>query len=130
MLRHACILGNPQTKGTKSEMATKSATKIVPVSSIAPKGWGTKEGGNDTSPLHSRGSPDKGGQNQNWLPQPCLLRGLKEGGNAMLPLHSRGSPTKGTKSGLKTYARGKNDAPSISKYVSLVRADAQIVALR
>ena len=37
-------------------------------------------------------------QNQNWLPQPCLLRGPKEGGNATSPLHSRGSATKGTKS--------------------------------
>ena len=37
---------------------------------------------------------------------------------------------RGTKSDLKTYARGNNDAPSISKYGSLVRADAQIAALR
>ena len=35
-------------------------SKIVPVSSIAPDGWGPKEGGNATSPLHSRGSPTKG----------------------------------------------------------------------
>ena len=35
-------------------------SKIVPVSSIAPEGWGPKEGGNATSPLHSRGSPKKG----------------------------------------------------------------------
>ena len=34
------------------------------VSSIAPEGWGPKEGGNATSPLHSRGSPNNGGQNQ------------------------------------------------------------------
>ena len=31
---------------------------------------------------------------------------------------------------IKTYARGNNDAPSITKYGSLVRLDAQIVALR
>ena len=31
---------------------------------------------------------------------------------------------------IKTYARGNNDAPSIIKYRSLVRLDAQIVALR
>ena len=31
---------------------------------------------------------------------------------------------------IKTYARGNNDAPSIAKYGSLVRLDAQIVALR
>ena len=39
-------------------------SKIVPVSSIAPEDWGPKEGGNATSPLHSRGSPNKGGRNQ------------------------------------------------------------------
>ena len=31
---------------------------------------------------------------------------------------------------IKTYARGNNDAPSVAKYGSLVRLDAQIVALR
>ena len=31
---------------------------------------------------------------------------------------------------IKTYARGNNDAPSITKYGSLVWLDAQIVALR
>ena len=31
---------------------------------------------------------------------------------------------------IKTYARGNNDAPSITKYGSLVRPNAQIVALR
>ena len=117
--------GIPKQRRTKSEVATKSITKIVPVSSIAPEGWGPKEGGDATSPLHSRGSPNKRGQNQNWLPHPCLLGGPKEGGNATPPLHSRGSPTKGTKLDLKTYMRGNNDAPSISKYGSLVRANAQ-----
>ena len=38
-----------------------------------------------------RGSPKKGGHNQNW-------RGPQVGGNATSPLHSQGSPTKGTKS--------------------------------
>ena len=38
--------------------------------------------------------------------------------------------TNGTKSDLKTYARGNNDAPSISKYGSLVWANTQIAALR
>ena len=53
--------------------------------------WGPQVGGNATSPLHSRGSPKRGGQNQNrWGPQ--------VGGNATSPLHSRGSPKRGTKS--------------------------------
>ena len=37
--------------------------------------------------------PNKGEQNQKWLPHPCLLGGPKEGRNAGPPLHSRGSPT-------------------------------------
>ena len=54
--------------------------------------------------------------------------GPKEGRNATSPLHSQGSPTKRTKSDVKTYAWGHNDAPSISKYGSLVQRDAQIAA--
>ena len=55
------------------------------------------------SPTPSAGSkksevvPNKGKQNQKWLPHPCLLGGPKQGGNATSPLHSRGSPTKGNK---------------------------------
>ena len=37
--------------------------------------------------------PNKGGQNQKWLPHPYLLGGPKEGGNATSPPHSQGSPT-------------------------------------
>ena len=72
VLRHPCILEGPQRGGQNQKGATmmhhatnppRGATqqsvdlKIVPVSSIAPEGWGPKEGGNATSPLHSRGSP-------------------------------------------------------------------------
>ena len=54
-------------------------------------------GGNATSPLHSRGSPKRGGQNQNWW-------GPQVGGNATIPRNSRGSPkTRGTKSELDAY---------------------------
>ena len=58
----------------------------------------SKEGGNATSTLHSRGSPNNGGQNQ---------KSKAPLGVTMMPL----------------------GAPSISKYGSLVRQDAQIVAL-
>ena len=58
---------------------------------------GPKEGGDATSPLHSRGSPNKWGQNQNWLPEPCLLGDPQGGGNATSTLLSQGYPTKGTK---------------------------------
>ena len=61
---------------------------------------GPKGSKNATPPLHSWGSPNKGGRNQKWLPHPSLLGGPKEGGSAMSPVHSRGSPTKGDKSKL------------------------------
>ena len=69
---------------------------------------GPKDGGNATSPLHSRGSPNKWGQNQNWLPKPCLLGGPQLGGNATSTLVSRGYPTKGTKSKHKKNKKNKN----------------------
>ena len=47
----------------------------------------------------------------------------------MSPLHSRGAPNKETQSEVKMYTEGNNDAPSISNYGSLVRPDAQTVAL-
>ena len=46
------------------------------------------------------GVPNKGEQNQNWLPQPCLLGGPLVGGSATSPLHFRGCPTKGNKIGI------------------------------
>ena len=60
MLCHPCILGGPQTTGGKIRIGCLS---------LAFSG-GAKGGGNATSPLHSRGSPDKGGRNQNWLGTP------------------------------------------------------------
>ena len=36
--------------------------------------------------------PNKGEENQKWLPHPYLLGGPEEGRNATPPLHSRGSP--------------------------------------
>ena len=47
MLHHPCVLGDPQRREDK--------IRIRP-----------QVGGNATSPLRSRGSPNKGGQNQNW----------------------------------------------------------------
>ena len=80
----------------------KSITKIVPVSSIAPEGWGPKEGGNAMSPLHSRGSPNNGGQNENWLPQPYLLGGPKRGRKCYITPAST-LPSRGPKRGRKCY---------------------------
>ena len=41
------------------------------------------------NPLEEGGGGCKGGQNQNWLPNPCLVEGPQVGGNATSPLHSR-----------------------------------------
>ena len=81
-------IGDPQQRGTKSEMATS------PLPSRGP-GRGRKC---YVTPAFS-GIPNANGgeQNQKWLPHPCLLGGPKEGGNAMSPLHHRGSPTKRNK---------------------------------
>ena len=78
-----------------------------------PNSRGPKEGGYDISPLHSRGSPNKGGQNQRWLPHTSLLGGPKEGRSATSPLHSRGSPTKGDKIriGCLTHGVGIGNSP-------------------
>ena len=95
LLPRPYIVGDPQKKWDKIRSGC-----LIPAFSGAPNmakmlcqprlPGGPKEGGNATSPLHSRGSPNKGGQNQNWLPHACLLAGRKEGGNATPPLHTRG----------------------------------------
>ena len=125
-----------QSVDCESLTPTRGATqqsvdsKIVPVSSIAPEGWGPNEGGNATSPLPSRGSPIKatksevktyaGGhhhapRNKAWIQRLSSIApegwGPNEGGNATSPVHYRGSPTKWTKSEVKTYAGGHHDAP-------------------
>ena len=109
-------------------------SKIVPVSSIAPEGWGPKEGGNATSPLHSRGSPKEGEQNQKPKPRPGVTmmhhatkRGFKDCPGFLnstgrlgpkrgrkcyvTPAFSGVPKRRGTKSENKTYARGHHDAP-------------------
>ena len=113
---------------------TTSDSKIVPVSSIAPEGWGPKEGGNATSPLHSRGSPKEGEQNQKSKPRPGVTmmhhatkRGFKDCPGFLnstgrlgpkrgrkcyvTPAFSGVHKRRGTKSEAKTYARGHHDAP-------------------
>ena len=76
--------GSPN-KGTKSKVAHKCAEVLLPF--LAPK-----RGQKCYVPNAKRGE-----QNDNWLPQPCLLEGPKKGGNATSPLHPRGSPKKGNK---------------------------------
>ena len=86
MLRHPCILGDPQRQawGTKSEV----------VASPLPC-RGSKGGRKCYVTLAFLGFPNakRREQNQKWLPHPCLLGSPKEGGNATSPLQSWGSPT-------------------------------------
>ena len=83
-LRHPFILGGPKTKGAKN-----TAGCLTPTFSGAQS--------RAEMPPHPNvvgASLNKAGQNQNWLPHPCLLEGPKEGKNATSPLHSRGMPKK------------------------------------
>ena len=57
-LKHTHCESLAPTRGATQQSVD---SEIVPVSSIALEGWGPKEGGNRTPPLHSPGSPNKGG---------------------------------------------------------------------
>ena len=60
MLRHPCLLGDPQQRGSKSEVVPKKGEhnpKWLPHPCLL---GGPKEGGNAMSPLPSWGSPTKG----------------------------------------------------------------------
>ena len=85
MLRHPCILGDLQQRGTKELVASPLPFR------------GPKKGRKCYVTTACSGSPNKREQNQKWLPHPCLLEGPKEGRIAMSPLHSRGTRTKGNK---------------------------------
>ena len=69
MLRHPCILGDPQQRGTKVERPPHPCLL-----------GGPKEGGNATSPLHSWGSPRKGSKTKSEVAtSPLPSRGPKRG---------------------------------------------------
>ena len=88
MLRHPCILGDPQTKGDNI-----GSGSLTPAFSGAHK-WVEML----RHPCILGDPQNKGGQNQKWVPHPCLLGSPKKGGNAPSPLHSGGSLAQGTKS--------------------------------
>ena len=98
MLRHACILGDPQQTGPKSEEDASPWTSRVP-----------KRGRKCFVTPTFLGILNKWDQNQKRMPHPCFLGGPHEGGNATSPLHSGGSPTKGCniRSGCLTRALSK-----------------------
>ena len=113
-------LGGPQTRGQSQRCPTNGQNcYITPAFLGVPKQGDKVKGGPQvgtiaTSPLHSRGSPNKGTKSKvtgKWaklLYHPCVsgvpkqgdkVKGAPQvGGIATSPLRSRGSPNKGTKS--------------------------------
>ena len=69
LLCNPCILGGPQRRGTKSEVASS------PLHS-----QGAHHGGALLRTPCILGSPQQKEQNQKWLRHPCLLGGPQEGG--------------------------------------------------
>ena len=101
MLRHPCVLGDSQQRGTTSQVAALplpcrgpqrgQKCYVTPAFSGVPnakRGKQNQVAGSQNSEV----VPNKGEQYQKWLPHTCLLRGPKEGRIATSPLHSRGSP--------------------------------------
>ena len=76
------------------------------------------------------GIPKQRGTKSEVAASPLPSRGPERGRKCYVTPAFWGSPTRVAKSEVKTYARGYNDAPSISKYGSLVQPNAQIAALR
>ena len=92
VLHHPCVLGGPQTRGQSQRWPTSGRKcYITPAFSGVPKhedkvNGGPQVGGSATSPLRSRGSPNKGTKTMvahEWaevLHHPCVLRGPQTSG--------------------------------------------------
>ena len=144
MLRHPCILGYPQHRGTKSEEAASPRPSLGPkrgwkcyvtpttsgIRNIEERNlkrlphpcllWGPKVGRYYVTPTFS-GIPNIGDKNKKCLTHPCLFRGPKEGSIAMSPLYSEGSPTPSTGSKIKSGPQqmGKKSKVAASALPSL-----------
>ena len=98
MLRHRCILGDPQrqVRGAKSELVPKKGEqnqKWMPHPCLL---GGPKEGGNATSPLHSQGSLEEGTKSE-LAPSPLPSRGPKRGQACYVTPAFSGVPKRGDK---------------------------------
>ena len=100
--------GCGQAKPGQSVTSTPRATPKRGSPSLQPKGPHQSVG------VHGEDEQKKSEKGWKWV---------KMGENQKMPYPRCGR-------NIKTYAGGKNDAPSITKYGSPVRLDAQIVALR
>ena len=95
ILPHPCILEGPQQRGKKSEVATSS--------------WpsrGPNRGRKCYVTPAFTGCPNKGEQNQKWLPHLCVLVAQKEIGRHPCLLGSRGSGSAGCKNRSGPQQRG------------------------
>ena len=94
LLYHPCLLGGPQTRGQSERWPTSGQNSyITPAFLGVPKQGdkvkgGPQVGGSATSPLRSRGSPNKGTKSKvahKWaevLHHPCLLGGRQTRGQS------------------------------------------------
>ena len=90
LLHHPCLLGGPQTRGQSQRWPTSGQNcYITPAFSGVPKqGDKVQVGGSATSPVRSRGSPNKGTKSKvahKWaevLHHPCLLGGPQTRGQS------------------------------------------------
>ena len=119
MLRHPCILWDPQNNGGQNQ-------KWLPHTCLL---GGPQVGGHATSPLHSRGSQNKGGQNQKSVPHPCLLGSPKKGGNATSPLHCGAPWLRGQNQKWLNWGQGQNFGCAVQKN-STKKTFAGMVCLR
>ena len=96
MLHHSCILGDPQSqaRGAKSEVASNKGEQNQQWSPHPYLLGGPKEGGNATSPLHSRGSLTKGIKSE-VAASPLPSRGPKRGRKCYITPTFSGIPNKG-----------------------------------
>ena len=67
------------------------------------------------SPLHSRDPQNKGGQNQKWVPHPCLLGSPKKGENATSPLHAGSPELRGQNQKWLNWGQGQNFGCAVQK---------------
>ena len=77
VLHDLCILGDPHIKGDKIRSGYLRPTFLWPKRGrkcyLTPVYLGIPKQRGATSPLHCQASPNKGGENHNWLPRPCLV---------------------------------------------------------
>ena len=104
MLRHPCILGDPQTTGEKIRRGT------LTLDFSGAHKWAKML----CHPCILKDPQNKGGQNLKRVPHPCLLGSPKKGGNATSPLHW-GPLLRGQNQKWLNWGQGQNFGCAIQK---------------